>query len=190
MSTRRQFIQVSAGIAAAGVPLAAATPLPTVRFGQHEITRLVIGSNPFYGYSHSSGALDRHMREWNTPENVCAALREAERNGINTYQTNGSERAIGDLRLHRERGGNLQVIALIKEKPEEAAAMMRPIAVSHHGEVTDALFRQQKMDDSPRVYQAGTPDRRAGRRFHPQTGGRRVHRGARLGPGFLHGMRV
>ncbi|MGO9893878.1 MAG: hypothetical protein ACLPX8_06665 [Bryobacteraceae bacterium] len=147
MSTRRQFIQVSAGIAAAGAPLAAATPLPTVRFGKHEITRLVIGSNPFYGYSHSSSALDRYMREWNTPENVCAALQEAERNGINTYQTNGSERGVADLRLHRERGGKLQAIALVAEKPEEAMAAMRPIAISHHGEATDALFRRQKMDD-------------------------------------------
>ncbi|MGP8247033.1 MAG: hypothetical protein ACLQVN_21260 [Bryobacteraceae bacterium] len=147
MSTRRQFIQVSAGIAAAGVPLAAATPLPTVPLGKYEITRLVIGSNPFYGYSHSSRALDRHMREWNTSENVCAALQEAERNGVNTFQTNGNERAVTDLRLYREQGGKLQVIALIREKPEEAVAAMRPMAVSHHGEVTDALFRQQKMDD-------------------------------------------
>jgi hypothetical protein len=147
MSTRRQFIQASAALAAAGSPRAAVTLLPTVPLGKHEITRLVLGSNPFYGYSHSSRTLDRHMLETNTPENVCAALQEAERNGINTFQTNGDPRGVTDLRLYRERGGKLQVIALIKEKPEEAVAAMHPIAVSHHGEVTDALFRRQKMDD-------------------------------------------
>jgi hypothetical protein len=159
MNTRRQFIQISAGIAAAGAPLAAAAPLPTARLGKYEISRLIIGSNPFYGYSHASRILDQHMREWGTPDNVCAALQEAERNGINTFQTNGNDRAITDIRLHRERGGKLQVIALIKEKPEDAVKDMRPIAVSHHGEVTDALFRQQKMDDvrefTKRTRQAG-----------------------------------
>ncbi len=159
MNTRRQFIRISAGIAAAGAPLAAAAPLPTARLGKYDITRLIIGSNPFYGYSHTSRTLDEHMREWSTPDNVCAALQEAGRNGINTFQTNGGDRAISDIRLHRERGGKLQVIALIKKNPEDAVASMRPIAVSHHGEVTDALFRQRKMDDvrefTKRVRQAG-----------------------------------
>ena len=138
-------MQISAGIAAAA-PLAAAAPFPTASLGKFEITRLIIGSNPFYGYSHASRVLDRHMREWGTPDNVCAALQEAERNGINTFQTNGDDRAITDIRLHREWGGKLQVIALIKDNPEAAVRDMRPIAVSHHGEATDAVFRQQKMD--------------------------------------------
>jgi hypothetical protein len=149
MNTRRQFMQISAGIAAAvGAESAPATaPLPAARLGKYEISRLVLGSNPFYGYSHSSRLLDQHMREWGTPENVCTALREAERNGVNTFQTNGDQRAITDIALHRERGGKLQVIALIREKPEDAVRSMRPIAVSHHGELTDVLFRQQKMDE-------------------------------------------
>ncbi|MGO9258408.1 MAG: hypothetical protein ACLQU1_19140 [Bryobacteraceae bacterium] len=133
--------------------------MPTVRLGKYEISRLIIGSNPFYGYSHASGLLDQHMLEWSTPDHVCGALQEAERNGINTFQTNGSERAIADIALHRERGGQLQTIALIREKPEEAVKRMRPIAVAHHGEVTDALYRQQKMEDvrefTKRTRQAG-----------------------------------
>jgi hypothetical protein len=159
MNTRRQFIQISAGIAAAPLATAARTPLPTGRVGKLEVSRLILGSNPFYGYSHSSRQLDQHMREWGTPENVCAALEEAERNGITTFQTNGDTRAISDLRLHRERGGKLQVIALIREKPEDAVKAMAPIGVSHHGEVTDSLFRQQKMGDvrefTKRVRQTG-----------------------------------
>jgi len=146
MNTRRQFIQISAGIAA-GAPLVAAAPLPTARLGKFEISRLILGSNPFYGYSHASRLLDQHMREWGTPDNICTALAEAGRNGINTFQTNGDERAVTDIRLHRERGGKLQVIALIRQKPEDAVKDMSPIAVSHHGELTDVAFRQQKMDD-------------------------------------------
>lgn len=146
MNTRRRFIQLSAGLAA-GAGLSATPSLPTVKLGKHEIGRLILGSNPFYGYSHSSRMLDQHMREWGTPENVCAALAEAERNGIDTFQTNGDERAIGDVLLHREGGGKLQVIALIRGNPEEAVRRMSPMAVAHHGELTDVLFRQRKMDD-------------------------------------------
>ncbi|HTX38680.1 MAG TPA: hypothetical protein VME43_26825 [Bryobacteraceae bacterium] len=152
MNTRRQFFQISAGLAAgvgsqAALADASSAALPAVRLGKYEISRLILGSNPFYGYSHSSRALDQHMREWGTPENICAALGEAERNGINTFQTNGDDRAIGDVALHRARGGTMQVIALLRANPEDAVKSMRPMAVSHHGELTDVAFRQQKMEE-------------------------------------------
>jgi hypothetical protein len=148
-NSRRRFLQLSASLAAASVATAApaAPSLPTVRIGKHEISRLILGSNPFYGYSHVSRALDQHMREWGTPENVGDALKEAERNGIATFQTNGGDREIADVERHRERGGRLQVIALIKEKPEETVARMHPMAVAHHGEASDVAFRTQKMEE-------------------------------------------
>jgi hypothetical protein len=37
--------------------------LPTVRWGQHEITRLLIGHNPIKGVSHQSASLNQEMRE-------------------------------------------------------------------------------------------------------------------------------
>ncbi|HEY1496922.1 MAG TPA: twin-arginine translocation signal domain-containing protein, partial [Candidatus Solibacter sp.] len=67
MDTRRQFIQLSAAAAAVPLATAATPPMPTAKFGKHEISRLIIGSNPFYGYSHASRLLDQHMREWGTP---------------------------------------------------------------------------------------------------------------------------
>jgi hypothetical protein len=152
MSTnRRQFLvrsslQLSAGLAATKAS-SAISLLPTVRIGKYDITRLIIGSNPFYGYSHATEILSQHMREWSTEEHVCAALQEAERNGINTFQTNGNDRAVSDLRHYRELATRLQVIALIREKPEETVAKMKPIAVSHHGEATDVCFQEGRMED-------------------------------------------
>jgi hypothetical protein len=148
-NTRRRFLQLSASLAAASACTAAtATPsLPTVRIGKHEISRMILGSNPFYGYSHASRVLDQHMREWGTPEHVTEALHEAEKYGITTFQTNGGDREISDIERHREQGGKLHAIALIKEKPEDVVARMHPIAVAHHGEVTDVAFRTQKMED-------------------------------------------
>ncbi len=120
--------------------------LPAIRLGKYTISRLILGSNPFYGYSHSSAALDRHMLEWATPEHVCQALDEAERNGITAFQTNARDRAVSDIGLYRQRGGKLQVIALVRGEPEDAVKMMRPMAVSHHGEATDVAFREQNME--------------------------------------------
>jgi len=145
MNTRRHFFQVSAAMAAAARP-AEAQPLPSIRLGKYAISRLILGSNPFYGYSHSSRALDRHMREWSTPENVCGALQEAQRNSITAFQTNSDERAVSDIARYRAAGGSLQVIALVRGGPEEAVKAMQPIGVVHHGELTDAAFRQRRMD--------------------------------------------
>jgi hypothetical protein len=147
--TRRRFLQLSAGLAAvtASTAASAAPSLPTVRIGQHEITRMIIGSNPFYGYSHAARNLDEHMREWGTPEHVQAALAEAEKNGITTFQTNGGDREMSDVERHHANGGKLKVIALIREKPEVTVARVHPIAVSHHGEATDMAWKTQQMDD-------------------------------------------
>lgn len=148
-NTRRQFLQLSAGLAAASVAIAApaAPSLPTVRIGQHEITRLILGSNPFYGYSHSSGNLDQHMREWCTPEHVTEALAEAERNGISTFQTNSNERSLSDIERHRGAGGKLKVFTLMRDNPEQTVARIHPMGVAHHGEATDAAWKTQKMED-------------------------------------------
>src|SRR5262249_45238592 len=148
-NTRRGFLQFSAGLAAASASAAApsASSLPTVRFGKHEISRLILGSNPFYGYSHAARGLDQHMREWGTPENIVAALQEAEKNGITVFQTNSGDRELSDVEAHRAKEGKLQVIVLGREKPEEAANRIHPMAIAHHGEVTDAMFRNQKMDE-------------------------------------------
>src|SRR5262245_44699396 len=96
--TRREFLEkastLGAGLlAAAAAPAGArseekadAGPLPTVALGSHRITRLILGGNPIYGYSHFNGLYDRHLREYHTPERVVDLLRAASRAGIRTWQ--------------------------------------------------------------------------------------------------------
>src|SRR5262245_5699818 len=61
---RRVFLQQAAGVAAGLAATAAANPadplLPTVKLGPHALTRLIIGGNPVYGYSHFNRLLDRY----------------------------------------------------------------------------------------------------------------------------------
>src|SRR5438105_2540885 len=104
-SNRRDFLQQAAGLTAGMAALStsaqavaqartAAPPLPTIRLGPHEVTRLIIGGNPVYGYSHFNRHFDRHLTAWHTPERVLELLRRCEQSGINTFQNSYAERTL------------------------------------------------------------------------------------------------
>jgi hypothetical protein len=155
MSSRRAFLKSSAGLAAAlaagplhNSQVPGTTSLPTVRFGNYEISRLLVGCNQFYGFSHFDGVLDQAMREWNTPERVCQTLLSCEQNGINAYQYAHVEsmRTPEDLERYRAAGGKMQLVAvhLGKSPLEEVVSRIKPMALYHHGEAVDILFRDEK----------------------------------------------
>src|SRR5687767_11886460 len=89
-TTRRQFLQQAAGLAAgaavvselaqnAQAAVAPADPLlPTIKLGKHEVTRLIIGGNPIYGYSHFNRILSQYQTAWHTPERVVDLLKHCE----------------------------------------------------------------------------------------------------------------
>lgn len=150
-SPRRHFLQSAAGLAGlkALEPSAqsASPTLPTVALGKHRITRLIIGANPMYGYSHFNRIYDEIMKEWYTPERVCEVLHHCERNGINTWQFSHSERSLGDLKRFRDEGGKLQWILLGSRALEEDASLipkmaaLGPMGIVHHGGTTDRRCR-------------------------------------------------
>lgn len=148
MSTpRRRFLQsaLAAGIAAPPEP--SAPLLPTVRLGNYQVTRLIIGANPFYGYSHFNKLFSDHMLEWCTPENVCKTLWQCQQNGINTWQFSQGGRGIQDLQRFRQEGGKLHAILLSGRPMEEDLSMLPHLAklnligMVHHGGTTDRRWR-------------------------------------------------
>lgn len=165
---RRSFLQqataVSAGVAALTEPPASATdnnnapatpaiaegPLPTVALGPHRVTRLIIGANPFYGYSHFNHLLSRHQQEYNTTQRVVETLQRAEKAGVNTWQSSYHSRMVEDLDRYRAAGGKLQWLCLGKgdwdQNPKmfDEAARRKPIGIAPHGALADRLHRQQK----------------------------------------------
>jgi len=151
-TNRRNFLCSAAAGAAISQAATASPPLPKVKLGNYEVTRLIVGANPFYGYSHFNRLRDAHMREWCTQERVCEVLRQCELNGINTWQFSEHERSLDDLRRHRETGGKLQWIILSGRKLESdpkmiaEVARMKPIGIVHHGGVTDSCFRKGQMN--------------------------------------------
>src|SRR5581483_9242026 len=95
-SSRREFLKGASALAAGMIPganaPAATALLPTVALGPHRVTRLIVGSNPVYGYSHFNRQYDQHMLEWFTDERLVRLLQDCEKAGINTWQASYNER--------------------------------------------------------------------------------------------------
>jgi hypothetical protein len=83
------------------------------RIGGVEVSRLVIGGNPFSGFSHQSRERDREMRGYFTNERIHQALRDAEAAGINTAFMRTDDHIVGMLREYRRAGGTIQWFAQI-----------------------------------------------------------------------------
>src|SRR5687767_1534567 len=148
-TSRRKFLQQTVGVAAGTAILseapssalaATAEPLlPTIKLGRHELTRLIIGGNPIYGYSHFNKILSQYQTAWHTPERVVELLKHCEASGINTWQNSYAERTLSDLDRYRAAGGTMNWLLLGKpdwdQKPEliAEAARRKPIGISPHG---------------------------------------------------------
>jgi hypothetical protein len=160
---RREFLTRACGAAAVAAasriaissPLAPNPPpetpeaLPTIRLGPHKVTRLIAGGNPIGGFGHSVTNMSRHMLEYFNLERTIEFLEKCEREGINTWQFDHMEKPNTALRTVRGRGSKLNFICLHAERPKDAPiktviADMNPIAIVHHGGVTDSLFRSGK----------------------------------------------
>jgi hypothetical protein len=148
-ATRRDFLQLTAGLAAAAAvltPAAAADgkpatqpTLPTIKLGSHDVTRLILGGNPIYGHSHFNRLFSQHLTDYHTPERVQQLLKRAEQAGINTWQNSYAERTLQDLDRYRDNGGKMNWLCLGKgdwdQKPEriDEAAKRKPIGIAPHG---------------------------------------------------------
>ncbi len=126
--------------------------VPTIPFGPTRISRLIIGDNPIYGYSHFNHLLAQHQIDSNSSEEVMTTLRRAEKAGINAWQNTITERSTADLERYREQGGTIQYFCLSTgswyDHPEgvEEAAKLNPIGMSPHGGIGDRCLREDKLD--------------------------------------------
>ena len=160
-ASRREFLQQASGLAAgttvmAGPAIAAPAPeaqplLPTVRLGAHAVTRLIIGGNPIYGYSHFNKLLSEHQKAWNTPERVVELLKRCEECGLNTWQNSYADRTLADLDRYRAAGGTMHWLCLGKpdwdQYPDriDDAAKRKPIGIAPHGALAERLHRQNQL---------------------------------------------
>jgi hypothetical protein len=150
----RSSAKIAAGLALSGAGKAStaakshpALSLPKIKLGAYQLSRLILGSNPFNGFSYSYETLNRHMLEWATPDNVAEVLKRSEENGVNTWQFSHKPRATAAFARHRAEGGKLQCIVLSSQEMIEnldllnEIARMKPVGIVHHGGITDRCWR-------------------------------------------------
>jgi len=176
-NTRREFLHSSAALAVGmvgGVPASrfacgqersapsqngttsqSSTPIPDadlqipkIKFGNVEIGRLVLGSNPFYGFAHYNNNFAGAMREWYTQDMVCEVLHRANGYGINAFNYINLGRAPADIARFEAEGGKMHLIAQVTAADDAAqmVANLKPLALQRRGEEIDAAFRSGTLD--------------------------------------------
>jgi hypothetical protein len=125
--------------------------LPTVDFCGLHVTRLVIGANPFGGYSHQTPERDKAMRAHCTVAHILETWKRAEAAGINTMVTNNETphviQAVGE---YLAGGGRLQWIAQVncRLNPDMPRAIDQVVdlgcrAMYFHGGLVDDAYQRR-----------------------------------------------
>ena len=158
-TSRREFLTracalsvgaaASARAASQAAPPSASAKLPQVSLGRHSISRLICGANPFNAGSHLSVFVNHEMRRYYTAEQILKTLRRCQEVGINCWQSHGDNYKL--YRQFRDAGGRMHYISLGEDvsgrsAPIRTLADAGCIAIAHHGEFTDRLFKQSKID--------------------------------------------
>lgn len=156
-NSRRDFIKTGAVAGAAIIAQSqtsqAQSTIPHAQFGKHKISRILMGSNPMLGYSHMTNMVSNLMAEYYTLENMVKALHHCEAQGITAMQTSYNDKMSEALTEYRKEGGKIQWVCLannsLVDHPDEVKKMIdlhNPIAVGHHGWITDRLYRQGQLN--------------------------------------------
>jgi hypothetical protein len=115
--SRRRFLKDTALLAGAMAVMhpvdravagpATAAAMPTIRLGHVEVSRLILGSNPFFGYAHQDGDLGRQMRGYYTDEKIIEVLEEASALGVTAVAAPPSPEWIRVFNKYLDQGGRL-----------------------------------------------------------------------------------
>jgi hypothetical protein len=121
--------------------------MPKVKFGKYELSRFMIGSNPFNGGSHFNAILNRVMGEWYTPSKVFEVMQRCEKYGINVYNYIHIGRVPADWERFVGEGGRMHLVAQgIDADPTPLVKEAKPMGVWVQGERTDNAYRAGRME--------------------------------------------
>ena len=139
-------VALLAARAAGGAATKTKPKLPQIQLGKHSVSRLICGTNPFNGGSHLSVFVNKQMREYYTPQQVIKTLRRCEEVGINCWQASPGNCDL--YRRHVAEGGKMRYIAIHSGTSAQIKKLADAgcIAIAHHGETTDRLFKNGQLD--------------------------------------------
>jgi len=141
--------------------------LATVQLGSLAVSRVILGGNPFSGFSHQDPVRDREMLQYFTTAHIKEMLRQAEALGVNTLIARADRHIMRTLQEYWGEGGTIRWIA--QTAPEFAslsanigqAIAVGARAVYIHGGQMDYLFANQRLEEIPaaidQIHAAGLP---------------------------------
>ena len=139
--------------------------MQTTNFCGHEISRLILGDNPFNGYTYIADDVSSdELLDYHTEEHMIESFAEAERCGINTMVPLADPFVLRTIRHYQQRGGQMNLIfqPYMPLELSQNLSMMkeaRPIGVYHQGTTTDNLYEagqvQQIRDNLKRIRETG-----------------------------------
>ena len=127
--------------------------VPTIRLSGLVVSRLIIGGNPFSGFSHQSRARSAEMVAWYTDERIMETLFQAESLGLNACLCRGDEHITRVLKRYWAEGGIMRWIAQTDSHAETAVLGAR-YCLEHgasvcylHGGLADHYIAQERYDE-------------------------------------------
>jgi hypothetical protein len=130
-----------------------------VNLGNLTVSRFILGSNPFSGFSHQSPEMDQVMRRYFTTARIKGLLSEAEALGVNTIIARTDIHVMRFLLEYWDEGGGLQWFAqTCPEIGDHPTCVSRAVqggarACHIHGGVMDFLYAQGRLAEIPPVIQ-------------------------------------
>ena len=126
--------------------------IPTMELSGVTVSKLIVGGNPFSGFSHQSEQVDMEMRRYFTTERIHQTLFECERCGITTFVGRADNHITRVLLEYYERGGTIEWIAQtamerqIVEDNVKMAKYFGAKACYIHGGNVDKLWNEGKQE--------------------------------------------
>ena len=125
--------------------------LPIVDFCGLKVTRLIIGANPFGGFSHQNTRRDAEMMTYHTVDRIIETWKRAEAAGINTFITNNeTDHVLQAVRQYLSSSGALQWIAQLNCRKNasmsdaiDQAAAIGCKALYFHGGLVDKAYTEK-----------------------------------------------
>ena len=130
-------------------------PIDRIQIGDLSVSRLIIGGNPYSGFSHQSREKDQEMRHYYTTARIKEVMRQAEELGVNTQIARADHHIMRVLLEYRDEGGAIQWIA---QTCSELATICQGVgsaiagganACFIHGGRMDYLLARDELDEVP-----------------------------------------
>ncbi len=124
--------------------------VPTIALGKLQVSRLLLGGNPFAGFSHQSRERDAEMLAWYTDERIVQTLFEAQSLGLSGVVVRGDAHMVRCLHRYWAEGGTMAWVAQTASEIDKVSAGARfcldqgAAACFVHGGVVDHLIAQQR----------------------------------------------